>query len=229
MSTTITRLLVALVLALAASASWSESRLAAHVANVKQSVATLDFATAGSVSDDAASLPRYLPGARGLSEDVQVAKARIAYWLGRYDEVAVGTTAASSDAEILLAAANAAYRSSQHNPGDGPAAIQKLDGVLQAYAAALKASSRNVDAAYNYEYVARLRDVAARSQGKGLKPVAPTIMVGDLPSGPTIHGAPGGPPPDAKMEDLQTISPMEYGDREAQPQASPGGKRERKG
>ena len=32
------------------------------------------------------------------------------------------------------------------------------------------------------------------------------------------------PPPDAKMEELQTIAPMEYGDREAQPEATPGGK-----
>ena len=54
-------------------------------------------------------------------------------------------------------------------------------------------------------------------------------MGGDLPAGPTIHGAPGAPPPDAKMEELQTIAPMEYGDREAQPEATPGAKRERKG
>ena len=51
----------------------------------------------------------------------------------------------------------------------------------------------------------------------------------DLPAGPTVHGSPGAPPPDAKMEDLQMIAPMEYGDREAQPEATPGGKRERKG
>ncbi len=47
--------------------------------------------------------------------------------------------------------------------------------------------------------------------------------------GATIHGAPGAPPPDAKMEELQMIAPMEYGDREAQPEATPGAKRERKG
>jgi hypothetical protein len=31
------------------------------------------------------------------------------------------------------------------------------------------------------------------------------------------------------MEELQMIAPMEYGDREAQPEATPGAKRERKG
>jgi hypothetical protein len=113
--------------------------------------------------------------------------------------------------------------------------------VLQAYASALKASPRDVEVAYNYEYVARLRDQVARApQGKPLKP-APSlalgaealakaaVMVGDLPMGPTIHGRPGAPPPEAKMEDLQMLAPMEYGDREAQPEATPGAKRERKG
>jgi hypothetical protein len=54
-------------------------------------------------------------------------------------------------------------------------------------------------------------------------------MGGDLPAGPTIHGGPGGPPPDAKTEEFQIIMPMEYGDREAQPLATPGARRERKG
>jgi hypothetical protein len=55
------------------------------------------------------------------------------------------------------------------------------------------------------------------------------VMAGDLPAGPTIHGSPGAPPPDTKMEELQMIAPMDYGDREAQPTPTPGVKRERKG
>lgn len=228
MKQTITRLLIAVALAAAAWLSRSESQLATHVGDIKQSLATLDLSSAAD-GDVSSSLSRALPGVRGLIDDAQVAKARTAYWRGRYDEVAEDTTAGESDAEILLAAANAAYRDSQRDPGAGPAAIQKLDGVLQAYTAALKASTRSFNAAYNYEYVARVRDQAARSQGKGLKASAPAVDAGDLPSGSTIHGTPGAPPPDAKMEDLQMIAPMEYGDREAQPQPTPGGKRERKG
>ena len=109
--------------------------------------------------------------------------------------------------------------------------VQQLDGVLNAYASALKSSPRSSDAAFNYEFVARLRDQIARTQGKGLKAlaVAPAATAGDLPSGPTIHGLPGAPPEDARMEELQMLAPMEYGDREAQPEATPGAKRERKG
>ena len=104
--------------------------------------------------------------------------------------------------------------------------------MLQAYAAVLKASPRHADAAYNYEYVSRVRDrVASRVPGKtppALAPVA-AARAGDLPGGPTIHGRPGGPPPEAKAEEFQVIAPMEYGDREAQPEATPGGKIQRKG
>jgi hypothetical protein len=130
---------------------------------------------------------------------------------------------------VLLASANAAFREAQR--GSPGSVVQRLDGVLNAYASALKSSPRHSDAAYNYEFVARLRDQIARTQGKGVKSpgAAPAAMAGDLPAGQTIHGLPGAPPPDAKMEELQMLAPMEYGDREAQPEATPGAKRERKG
>jgi hypothetical protein len=37
------------------------------------------------------------------------------------------------------------------------------------------------------------------------------------------------PPPEEKLEDLDILTPLEFGDREAQPEATPGAKRERKG
>jgi hypothetical protein len=232
MRTIITRLLAAAVLAVAAWLSWSESTLAARVADAKQDIATLDHLNLDAMTPRA-SLSDYLPGVRRkLSDDVRIAKATVAYWLGRYDAVAADTTDSEADATILLAAANAAFRDAQRDPAVGPAAVQRLDGVLQAYASALKASPRNAEAAYNYEYVARIRDEVANAP-RGRIAQSPAaggpVMGGDLPAGATIHGGPGAPPPDAKMEELQTIMPMEYGDREAQPEATPGAKRVRKG
>jgi hypothetical protein len=231
MKTMIGRLLMAAVLAVAAWLSWSESTVAARVAAAKQDIATFNYDALDGL-EATASLSDYLPGERrALGDDVRIAHATVAYWLGRYDSVAADTDDSRADADILLAAANAAFRANQLDPGTGPAAVQRLDGVLQAYAAAMKASPAGADAAYNYEFVARLRDQVARApQGKSARaPITPNRMGGDLPNGPTIHGAPGGPPPEAKMEELQTIMPMEYGDREAQPEATPGVRRERKG
>ena len=232
MRTVITRMLIAAVLAVAAWLSWSESNLAARVADAKQDIATLNHEHLDGLTPQSA-LSDYLPGERRrLSDEVRVAKATVAYWLGRYGGVAADTSDGHADADIMLATANAAYREAERDAAMGPAAAQRLDGVLQAYASALKAAPRNIDAAYNYEYVARIRDQVARSpQGRIAKSPVPAgpVMGGDLPAGATIHGGPGAPPPDAKMEEIQTIAPMEYGDREAQPEATPGAKRERKG
>jgi len=212
MRTTFIRLAIAIVLAAGAWLSWSEAKLTARKADAAQLMATLRYTDIDHELDAGTT-------------------AAANYWLGRYDEVTPDTTDQGIDADLLLTAANAAFRDARRAPAAGPAAVQQLDGVLNAYASALKASPRNSQAAYNYEFVARYRDQVARSQGKGIKarttPV--TAMAGDLPAGLTIHGLPGAPPPEAKMEELQMLAPMEYGDREAQPEATPGAKRERKG
>ena len=180
MRSTFLRLSAAAIFAVAAWLSWSESQLSARVANARQSIATFDYAAADAL-EPRRSLSDYLPGERRrLSDDISVAKSRVAYWLGRYDAVAVDTEG-RADADVLLASANAAFRAAQQDPAVGPAAVQKLDGVLQAYAAAMKATSRSADAAYNYEYTARVRDQVARG-GKSAR-IAPSsvgVMGGDL-------------------------------------------------
>ena len=229
MRTTIVRLVIAAALAAASWLTWSEAKRADRTADVKQQIATLRFADVDADLDAGGTLLDYLPQQRRLSDDLSVARAVAAYWRGQYDNVTASSTGADADAAVLLAAANAAFREAQRESTG--AAVQRLDGVLNAYASALKASPRNIEASYNYEFVARVRDQIARTPGKGVKPpaVAAGRVATDLPLGPTIHGLPGAPPPEAKMEELQMLAPMEYGDREAQPEATPGGKRERKG
>lgn len=238
--TVIVRLLTAVVLAAAAWLSWSEARLAARVADTRQQMATLQF----EVNDDlspSASVSDYLPGDQGsLSGQVRRIRATVAYWSGGYDQV-IEARSEEVDADVLLTAANAAFRASERDRRAPQAEqVQRLDGVLQAYASVLKASPRHAEAAYNYEYVSRVRDlVASRVPGKtpqaraavarARSPSTGSGQGGDLPEGNTIHGRPGGPPPEAKAEEFQVIAPMEYGDREAQPEATPGGKIQRKG
>ena len=236
MRTMLIRLVIAAALATASWLTWSEAALADKIGDAKQQIATLRFDDVDADLDAGATLSDYLQSERRLSDEVRVTKANAAYWRGRYGNVTADTGDAAADAEVLLTSANAAFREAQRaftatgnrEPGS---MVQRLDDVLNAYAATLKASPRHADAAYNYEYVARLRDQLARSQGKGFKPPTPAAaaMAGDLPAGQTIHGLPGAPPPEAKMEELQMLAPMEYGDREAQPEATPGAKRERKG
>jgi len=232
--TVVIRALAAVVLFAAAWLSWSEARLAARVADARQQMATLQFAVDDRLTPSA-SLSDYLPGNQPrLSAHIRRIRATVAYWLGGYDDVIEGGNQ-DVDPVILLTAANAAFRASQRDAAlPQQEQVQRLDGVLQAYAAVLKASPRDADAAYNYEFVSRVRDeVASRVPGKtppaAVRARTGTGQAGDLPEGNTIHGRPGGPPPDAKTEEFQVIAPMEYGDREAQPEATPGGKIQRKG
>jgi hypothetical protein len=215
MKTVVARSAIAIMLALGSWYAWSEADSAERRADATQRIVTLRFADVPADAD-------------------AMTTATVAYWLGQYGDVTRGTEDTrrdiaedtENDAALLLMAANAAFREAERN-----VTAQKLDGVLQAYASAMKASARN-DAAYNYEYVSRLRDQVAKAQGKGATPRAPAVAAvaaGDLPAGPTIHGRPGAPPPEAKMEDFQMLAPLEFGDRESQPEATPGAKRERKG
>jgi hypothetical protein len=160
-------------------------------------------------------------------------RATAEYWRGNYDTL-TGTSEdmeRDPDPQLLLIAANAAFRAAQRTPPPRAARVQQLDLVVQAYASALKAPIFVADAAYNYEYVVRLRDSVARTRAAAVAPqgkASALTNATDLPGGPTIHGRPGAPP-DTKGEEFEILTPMEYGDREAQPEPTAGVKPLRKG
>jgi hypothetical protein len=150
------------------------------------------------------------------------------YWSGRYD--AVSAAASADDGDTLRAAANAAYRKVQRESSGAPS-VEGLDRVLQAYTSALKNSRFSQDVAYNFEYVARLRDVIAKTPRRPAKPsaAATTSLPDDLPTGRTLHGEPGVHPPSTRGEEFEVLTPMDYGEREAQPEPTPGRPLPRKG
>ena len=149
------------------------------------------------------------------------------YWSGRYD---TGAEDPGDDAESLVTAANAAFRQAIRESGGAPP-VERLDQVLQAYASALRNGGFSHEAVYNFEYVARLRDTAAKAARRprtaASSPAA--ALPDDLPAGPTIHGHPGRHPVDARGNEFEVITPMDYGEREAQPEPTPGKPLRRKG
>jgi hypothetical protein len=127
-------------------------------------------------------------------------------------------------------AANAAYRLARLRRDVGTAAAERLDPVLEAYANVIKADPEHADAAWNYEFVSRTRDVlaSARLSGPRRTPANTPGLAPPLP-GATVHGVAGAPPPEIKSEQFETIAPMDFGDREAQPEPTPGTYIKRKG
>ena len=229
--TIVLRVLAALLLLAGAAMARNEARLATAEAGAWQQLATLRY---DAPPPDAPPSWRALPVATRGVEDAHRREATVGYWLGHYDEL-TETSSGDTDPDVLFVAANAAFRSARRERAVGPDAARRLDGVLQAYTTVLKAQPGHADAAYNYEYVVRLRDRIAP-----MKPAPPAkdryepraagnIRTTDLPVGATVHGWPGGPPPDVKAEEFEIITPMDFGDRESQPEQTAGGKLRRKG
>lgn len=217
----------------------AEARHTRRLADARLRLATLQYTDEGDLSSDATVLQR-LPPPLGIAQATeQRHAATVSYWLARYTSLTDLTSAlgpAPSDPALLLMAANAAFRTSAPQSEDRKAVVTRLDTVVQAYADVLRKDGSLSDAAYNYEYVSKLRDTVARGPARpargarDAKPAAPPVDdPGDLPGGPTIHGRPGGPPDETPMSDFKTITPMRYDEREEQTDPGRGQKIQRKG
>jgi hypothetical protein len=221
------RLVSAAILFVAAALSWIASDLATSIAADHERLATLRPR-----ADDAADLSNGWHAwiARLLDHDVDRHALLDRYWHGDRDGLTTSTS--NVDATDLLLSADAAFRRIEPQGAALPQAVGELERVLEAYAATLRNDGFNPDAAFNYEYVARLRDLAAQAKSPKPRPAAPAPAVkggDDLPAGPTIHGRPGRHPAPTRGNDFEVLTPMDFGDREAQPEPTPGQKLPRKG
>jgi len=232
MRAAIPRLLVAVILFALAGVAWREAALARRVASAHTRLATLHFDAEDGIAESESPLNRLAVPMMSLDDEIREQRAHSGYWRTRADHSADaaavplpgargGNKSEASDAgdpEVMFVATNTAFRAATRQTTDRPRTVERLDTVIQAYGEVLRAAPANVDAAYNYEYAVRMRDVIARGKGtsaKGRKPIDDELGGSvDLPPGPTIHGRPGGPPPEIPGDQFRTIAPMPYEERE---------------
>lgn len=231
----VTRLLIAAVLFGGAAIFWSEAALARRVADAQVRLATLHYDEEDGIGEGSTPLNRIAVPVISLDDDIRRHRAQVAYWRTRADAAAAGAQPAPvaplpgvrggnvadgdepTDADLMFVATNTAFRAATRQTADRAAAVERLDTVIQAYAEVLRADAANADAAYNYEYAVRLRDTIARGRpGPRARRSADDELGAsvDLPAGPTIHGRPGGPPPEIPGDQFRTIAPMPYEERE---------------
>lgn len=207
--------IIASVLLVAGALSLSEARVVTRLAGEQQRLATLQY-DADVPGDRETRLVERLPLPFSSAASTEGQRAAVNYWQARYEVLTplTGATgeAPSSDPDILLIAANAMYRASAPEPGNTRASVERLDSVLQAYGDVLRADPENIDAAFNYEYVSRVREALARGRyvAGNRRAIA---LSDDLPVGPTVHGRPGGPPPAVPMSGFKTFSPLQQDER----------------
>jgi tetratricopeptide (TPR) repeat protein len=241
------QVILALVLVGLGGALWMAGRLEGRVADAHEELALLRYAALdaeyGGI-DEAMTLVRRVPWVvDSLVDDVEEHRAASDYWQAHYDALAPQRDASGAVIEqqpaVLAMAANAAYRTGQREGSDRQAMLRRLDSALKNYTELLKKDPNNVDAAYNYEYLVRLRETTSKTKpvppgkredpAKLLKQLTGLVMAGDLPEGKTVHGDPGSPPPNTDMTQFKMHIPIRPDERQGGSDAGQGKVKIRKG
>jgi hypothetical protein len=240
MKSFLTRLVFALVFFALGGAFLTASRLERRTAAAHQMLEMLRYAEPASEYDDIEQSVGYVSRVPWLTtallSDVRAHHETADYWQAKYESLTPERDATGGlvehDPHRLFLAANAAFRGAQRATADRAGIVRQLDEVLKGYVDVLKNSAGHLDAAYNFEYVARLRDSVVRARGTAVKLQPSTEeggASGDLPAGPTLHGHPGAPPPGVSMAQFKMVVPMRPDERKEQPEAGRGPAKVRKG
>jgi hypothetical protein len=220
-------------LAAAGWACWSASKLEQHVADAERSVAAFQYLEAVPAFERAERYYTYTSrvpwiGAEQL-HDIQIHRAELAYWQQDYAAIipqqadAIGALP-QDNTGLQFVVANAMYRVARSRATDQKSLIAALDTGIAAQLAVLKNSVRNEDAAFNHEYLVRLRaSIGARA----------TPQLGkDAGADKRTHGQPGGEPLEADKSEFKIhipLEPEEYQDQKEGHEAGKSVVRERKG
>jgi hypothetical protein len=218
-------------------ALWTSGRVQSRDVSARRAFLTMQYAPPLEAYDALERSTRFVPEVGRMARwraALRTERAASYYWLGRYPELtgsgqsaADRSAAATRDPRHLLLVANAAYRQAageltEQTPPD------RLDGIARLYLDALEGDAELVDAAYNYEFVVRLRNQLTRDRAARRRPGQSAAGDGRAVT-PSLHGAPGASPPDADLKEFKVIVPQRPEERSQQPEAGVGGGRVRKG
>ena len=223
-------LLGAILFAVVGITALSAARFQRHMAAAQEQIATQQYPAARQSLDAGEGYLRYarwLPGVGTSSlKEVRARKAALQYWQGDYESVLPAQAEPvalvdETNVELQLVVANAAHRFGQARAKDRETILQALNEAASGYSTVLKNPVWHEDAAYNYEYIIRLRDEIARGRRP---PVAQeSEAAADL-------GEQGAPSPDTSLKGFQIYIPLEGSERTpAGGEAGKAGEKQRKG
>lgn len=187
-----------------------------RVARAEEALASLDYVETTRAYDELepyVRYARYLPWSGGETlTRMRAHRAAVQYWQGDYGALAaLGRETAEeggTDADVLFLAANATYRLAQKRAFERQAVLRALDETRGAYQTVLRESAAHADAAFNYEYLGRMRDLVTKAPGRPGS-ANPLADAGTR----TLHGREGAPPPGRPEDDFKIFVPEEPEER----------------
>ena len=199
-------LVVAMLLASIGVVLLVAGRLERRVVRADQEMATLNLSRAARAYDEVAGslavigrLPWLL---RGTRDEVVVRQTAVRYWRGDYAPLVADYTSADSPSiagnlDLQFVVANADYRSVQRSDSSRETALGTLDHAIGVYRRLLEGNAAQLEAAFNYEVMVRLRNrIAGGDEAPAFRP-------------PTVPGNQGEHPEEAAMEDIQIYVPRD--------------------
>ena len=224
-------IIAALVLAVAGAACLGVAHLETNMADAQQRVSTLQYEDAKASLEDAkqyADRARWVPWlGHDERQEIRAREAAVQYWEKKYDAVVPAQAepvAAVGDAsvELQLVVANGEYRLGQMQSKDKTSTMKALDQAAAGYLTVLKNNTWHPDAAFNYEYIVRLRDELAKGKNP---PQPPKDQSQDADNGES-----GAPSPATSSKGFQIYIPLEQGEKNpAGGEAGKAAPKERKG
>ncbi len=199
----------AIVLMLLGGGCLAVSMLERQIAEAQQRVTTLQYDGVEETLDNVERYfeygTRFLWIGNGPLNDVRARKAALQYWQRQYGSIIpeqtdpVGVIAADN-LELQLVVANAVYRTGQAKATDRDTTLQAVQAGIDAYQVVLRNATRHETAAYNYEYLVRLRNEIEEG---GVTP--------DLSEGGQF-GAEGGAPEEEGTDNFKIRVPLDIDD-----------------
>jgi hypothetical protein len=207
--------LIAIILVAAGAILWRSSEYERRLAAAERDLVTLKYAdAAAAAAQPGGRLANLMPLSK-TAGDAKALASTAGYWGGDYE-------AAIQNPDAKLLAANAQFRKIREQGGSWQAVVGRMDTVVKQYAEILRENPNNIEAAFNYEYVVRLRAVFAARK----LPVPP---LNARANGLTIHGYAGAPPEESDMKKFKMIVPMRPDERLEAEKAGKGTTKVRKG
>ncbi|MBY0492729.1 MAG: hypothetical protein K2Y23_00820 [Cyanobacteria bacterium] len=214
-STWFGQLIIAILLVAAGAILWRSSEYERRLAAAERDLVTLKYEDAAEAAAQPAGRLANLMPMSPAAADAKALASTAGYWHGDYDK-------AIENPDAKLLAANAQFRKIREQGGSWQAVVGRMDSLVKQYAEILRDDPTNAEAAFNYEYIVRLRAVFAARK----LPVPPFDARG---SGLTVHGFAGAPPEESEMKKFKMIVPMRPDERLEAEKAGKGTTKVRKG